>query len=202
MMIVHKITGGVFALLLASVLLNACGDGGKAALEKARQDSIRIADSIARLEAEAKRVQDSINALPKTIAQTALLKPNLGKFVAALQRAEIAAMLEVEGSTSYTVFAPTDSALTVAKIDELMQPANKARLQRLLKLHIVENMLPAANLKDGMKLKTMAGYDIAVSVKNGKIMIDGNEVVQADIQASNGVIHVLKGALKPKMLLQ
>lgn len=201
-MILHKFFGGVSILLITSALLGACGDGGKAAIEKARQDSTRIADSIARLEAEAKRVQDSINALPKTIAQTAQLNSELGKLVAALQTAELAGMLEVEGSTSYTVFAPTDSALTVAKIDELMQPANKARLQNLLKLHIVESNMIAANLKDGQKLKAMAGYDIVVSVKNGKVMVDGAEVIQSDIQASNGVIHIINGTMKPKMVLQ
>jgi uncharacterized surface protein with fasciclin (FAS1) repeats len=201
-MMLHKFFGGISALLIASALLGACGDGGKAAHEKARQDSARIADSIARLEAEAKRVQDSINALPKTIAQTAQLRSELNKLVAALQMAELAGMLEVESSTNYTVFAPTDSALTVAKIDELMQPANKARLQNLLKLHIVENALPLANLKDGQKLKTMAGYDIVVSAKNGKVMIDGATIVQPDIKASNGFIHIINGTLKPKMVLQ
>lgn len=201
-MILHKFFGGISALLIASALLGACGDGGKAAYEKARQDSARIADSIARLEAEAKRVQDSINALPKTIAQTAQLRSELNKLVAALQMAELAGMLEVESSTNYTVFAPTDSALTVAKIDELMQPANKARLQNLLKLHIVENTLPLADLKDGQKMKTMAGYDIVVSAKNGKVMIDGATIVQPDIKASNGFIHIINSTLKPKMVLQ
>jgi uncharacterized surface protein with fasciclin (FAS1) repeats len=201
-MITHKIFGGASALLIASVLLGACGDGGKAALEKNRQDSTRIADSIAHLEAEAKRVQDSINALPKTLAQTAQLNANLSKLVAALQTSELASMLEVEGSVSYTVFAPTDSALTVAKIDELMQPANKVRLQNLLKLHIIEGSINTASLKDGKKLKTMAGYDVAISVKNGKVMVDGAEVIQSDIQASNGVIHIINRALKPKMILQ
>ncbi|MCS7018840.1 MAG: fasciclin domain-containing protein [Cytophagales bacterium] len=198
-----RIISGVWAILLiASLLLGACGDGGKSAAEKARQDSIRIADSIARLEAEAKRVQDSINALPKSIAQTLQLQPNLSKLVAALQTAGLTATLEAENNTNYTVFAPTDSALNVAKIDELMKPANKARLERILKLHVVENLLPAANLKNGMKLRTLAGYDIAIKVKNNKIFVDGREVIQADIKASNGVIHVIKEALKPKMVLQ
>lgn len=201
-MILYKLVGGVSALLIASALLGACGDGGKAALEKTRQDSTRIADSIARLEAEAKRVQDSINALPKTIAQTAQLNGQLSKLVAALQTSELAGMLEVESTTSYTVFAPTDSVLTVAKIDELMQPANKAKLQNLLKLHIIESSVNVASLKDGQKLKTMAGYDIVVSVKNGKMIIDGAEVIQPDIQASNGVIHIINGMFKPKMPTQ
>lgn len=202
MKMLRILTGTCVLLFAASILISACGDGGKSAAEKARQDSIRIADSIARLEAEAKRIQDSINALPKSIAQTAQIQPNLGKFVAALQAGELAGVLEAESGTNYTVFAPTDSALNLAKIDELMKPANKARLQRILKLHIVENLLMSSNLKNGMKLRTVAGYDIAVSVKNNKIFIDGNEVIQPDIKASNGVIHIIKGALKPKMVLQ
>lgn len=184
-----------------SGLLSACGDGGKAAREKARQDSIRIADSIARLEAEAKRIQDSLNALPKPIAQTALQNPRLSKLVAALQTAELASTLEAE-EKNYTVFAPTDSAIQAAGIDQLINAANKERLQKILKVHIVENNLPAANLKDGMKLRTIAGYEIAVSAKRGKIFIDGKEIIQPDIKASNGVIHVINGVMKPKMRLQ
>jgi uncharacterized surface protein with fasciclin (FAS1) repeats len=201
-MMLNKFVGGISALLIAAAILGACGDSRKAAQEKARQDSTRIADSIARLEAEAKRVQDSINALPKTIAQTVQLNAQLSKLVTALQTAELAGMLEVESGATYTVFAPTDSALTVAKIDELMQPANKAKLQNLLKLHVVESAINAANLKNGQKLRTIAGYDIVVSIKNGKVMIDGVEVVQPDIQASNGVIHIINGTLKPKMVLK
>jgi len=74
---------GLFALF--AIIVTSCGDGGKAAKEKATQDSIRVADSLTAVQ----RVADSLAALPKTIAETAINTPSLSTLVAALSAGEL-----------------------------------------------------------------------------------------------------------------
>jgi uncharacterized surface protein with fasciclin (FAS1) repeats len=80
----------------------------------------------------------------------------------------------------------------------LLKPEKKADLTAILTYHVVAGNLKAADLKDGMMLKTVNGKDLKVTIKDAKVMIDGANVTAADLAGSNGVIHVMDGVLIPK----
>ena len=107
----------------------------------------------------------------------------------------------LKGPGPFTVFAPTDEAfakLPPGTVENLLKPENKAQLQKILKYHVVAGNVTAA---DAMKLhsaKTVEGQAIAIKTANGVVMVNGAKVVKADIETSNGVIHVIDTVLMPK----
>jgi uncharacterized surface protein with fasciclin (FAS1) repeats len=107
----------------------------------------------------------------------------------------------LQGSGPFTVFAPTDAAFADIQkdVDNLLKPENKAKLAKVLTYHVVSGKAMAADLKDGQELTTVQGSKLIVSIKNGKVMINGANVISADIPASNGVIHVIDKVVLPKM---
>ncbi|NOS56132.1 MAG: fasciclin domain-containing protein [Cyclobacteriaceae bacterium] len=177
-------------------IVTSCGDGGKAAKEKATQDSIRIADSTARV----KFVADSIAALPKSIAETAVNTPNLSTLVAALTAGELVEVFK--GTEAYTVFAPTNDAFAAVQstVDMLLKAENKSKLQNVLKYHVVAGTVKAADLKDGQELTTLQGEKIKVSLKDGKVYVGGAEVTNPDVAVNNGVVHMTNKVLVPKKM--
>ncbi len=107
----------------------------------------------------------------------------------------------LQGNGPFTVFAPTDAAFAAIQsdVDNLMKPENKAKLSNILTYHVVAGKIMAADLADGQELNSLQGTKLKVSVKNGKVMINGANVVSVDIPASNGVIHVIDKVVMPKM---
>lgn len=192
-----KLTSFLIAGAFASVSLISCGDGGKAAKEAARLDSIRVADSIAMVE---KQIADSIAALPKSIAETAINTPNLSTLVAALSAGELVDVFK--GTDAFTVFAPTNDAFAAIQstVDGLLKPESKSKLQSVLKYHVVAGTIKAADLTDGQELTTLQGEKLKVSLKDGKVLIGGAEVVNADVAVNNGVVHIVNKVLIPKKL--
>jgi len=132
------------------------------------------------------------------IATVASATPDLTTLVAALKAGDLVTTLQ--GTGPYTVFAPTNAAFASIQptVDSLLKPANKGKLQSVLKYHVVPGTYMAADLKDGQMLKTAEGESLKVSVKNGVVKINGATVVKADVSASNGVVHVIDGVLVPK----
>ena len=185
---------GLFALF--AIIITSWGDGGKAAKEKATQDSIRVADSLTAVQ----RVADSIAALPKTIAETAVNTPGLSTLVAALSAGELVEVFK--GTDAFTVFAPTNDAFAAIQstVDMLLKPENKSKLQNVLKYHVVAGTFKAADLSDGQELTTLQGEKLKVAIKDGKVTIGGAEVVAADVAVSNGVVHVINKVVVPKKM--
>jgi transforming growth factor-beta-induced protein len=118
---------------------------------------------------------------------------------AAISAAGLNATLEGDGP--FTVFAPTDSAFAAIQkdVDKLLKPENKAQLAKVLTCHVVSGKLVASDLKDGQELTTVEGQKLKVSIKNGVVMVGNAHVIAADVDASNGVIHVIDKVLMPKM---
>jgi uncharacterized surface protein with fasciclin (FAS1) repeats len=188
----------VSAFAAFAIIVSTCGN--QAAKEKARLDSIRVADSIATVQATAKRIADSIAALPKPIATLAAATPILSTLTAALQAAELAEALN--GTDAFTVFAPANDAFAAIQstVDNLLKPENKSKLQNVLKYHVVAGTVKAADLKNGDNLVTLQGEKLRVSVKDGKVTVGGSEVTQADVAASNGVVHIVNKVLVPRKM--
>lgn len=118
---------------------------------------------------------------------------------AALKAADLIDTLK--GPGPFTVFAPTDEAfakLPAGALDDLLKPENKAKLQTLLRYHVVSGKVMAADVVKLKSAKTVEGQNVAVKSMNGTVMINGATVTKTDIAASNGVIHVIDTVLMPK----
>ncbi|MEG4043802.1 fasciclin domain-containing protein [Microcoleus sp. Pol17_C1] len=105
----------------------------------------------------------------------------------------------LQGKGPFTVFAPTDAAfaaLPKATVDDLLKPANKAKLTKILTYHVVPGSVLSTSLKSG-DVKSVEGSSLNVAVSAGKVTVSGANVVKADIKASNGVIHVIDKVLMP-----
>lgn len=192
----NKSIFAVVAFAVVALVAASCGDGGKAAKEKARLDSIRVSDSLAQV----KRVADSIAALPKSIAETAMNTPNLSTLVAALTAGELVDVMK--GTDALTVFAPTNDAFAAvqATVDMLLKTENKSKLQNVLKYHVVAGTLKAADLKDGQEVVTLQGEKLKVQLKDGKVLVGGAEVTNPDVAVNNGVVHMVNKVLVPKKM--
>ena len=135
----------------------------------------------------------------KDIVDTAVAAGSFKTLAAALTAAGLVDTLK--GPGPFTVFAPTDEAfakLPAGTVEDLLKPENKAKLQRILKYHVVAGKVPAAAVTKMKSAKAVSGDTLAIAAKNGTVMVDNARVVKADIPASNGVIHVIDTVILPK----
>jgi uncharacterized surface protein with fasciclin (FAS1) repeats len=140
----------------------------------------------------------------KNIVENAVNSKDHTTLVAAVKAAGLVDTLSSKGP--FTVFAPTNAAfgkLPAGTVDTLVKPESKATLTKILTYHVVPGKLNAADLKDGQKLKTVEGEELTVKASDGKVMIvdakgGSSTVTIADVNQSNGVIHVIDTVLMPK----
>ena len=105
----------------------------------------------------------------------------------------------LQGKGPFTVFAPTDAAfaaLPKGTVENLLKPANKAKLTKILTYHVVPGSVVSTSLKSG-DVKSVEGSSLKVAVSGGKVTVGGANVVKADMKASNGVIHEIDKVLMP-----
>lgn len=124
----------------------------------------------------------------------------LSTLVAAVQAGELVDVLKSDGP--FTVFAPTNEAfakLPAGTVENLLKPENKAQLQAVLTFHVVPGKVYAKDLSDGMTAKTAQGSDVTFKVYDGKVKVNGAKVTTADIEAKNGVVHVIDTVILPGM---
>ncbi|NEO91062.1 MAG: fasciclin domain-containing protein [Moorea sp. SIO3G5] len=118
--------------------------------------------------------------------------------VKAIEAAGLTETLAGEGP--YTVFAPTNdafAALPANTLDSLLQPENKDVLVKLLKYHVVSGVVPSSEIQSG-EIITMAGKAVTVHVgEDGNVNVNNAQVTQADIEATNGIIHVVDHVILP-----
>lgn len=133
----------------------------------------------------------------KDIVDTAVGAGSFETLVAAVQAAELVDTLKGEGP--FTVFAPTDeafAALPEGTVENLLKPENKDQLVAILTYHVVPGKVMSGDLSDDMTAATVQGGDITIDLDSG-VMINDANVVQADIEAENGVIHVIDKVILP-----
>ncbi len=129
--------------------------------------------------------------------------PALSTLVAAVKAASLVETLQ--GTGPYTVFAPTNAAfeaLPTGTLDTLLKPENVEQLKSILTYHVVSGEVLASDLSDGQEITTVQGGKLTVSIMGDMAyLVDakGNKVIveQADVNASNGVVHVIGGVLLP-----
>jgi|GEM_PF-2176112 len=186
------------ALIAFGALLSSCGDGGRAAREKATADSLEAArqDSIATARSEI--YEDSIRRAeeanaPRTVVRVA---GENNKTVAELiKTAGLEATLN-DTTQKFTLFAPTDAAFAAMQstVDDLKKPENREKLQKLLMHHVIAGQFKAAALKNG-DITAAGGNKLKIKIDNKKPTVDGANVVTPDVQATNGVVHVVDKVL-------
>lgn len=135
-----------------------------------------------------------------TIVDLAVANKDLSTLVTAVTAADLAETLSGKGP--FTVFAPSNTAfgkVPKATLDGLLKPTAKADLTKVLTYHVVAGEYMAKDLKNGQKLKTVQGEELMVTVAGSKVTVGGATVVTADVDASNGVVHVIDTVLMPKM---
>ena len=134
--------------------------------------------------------------MPKDIVDTAIAAGSFNTLVAAVQAAGLEDALRGDGPL--TVFAPTDeafAALPTGTVESLR--ADPEALSQILLYHVVAGKVMAADVSDGLHADTLEGDPVAFSIVDGKPMINGANIVATDIEASNGVIHVIDAVLIP-----
>lgn len=132
-----------------------------------------------------------------TIVDIASASGSFQTLVAALTEAELAEVLSGEGP--FTVFAPTDAAfeaLPDGTVDELLKPENRDRLVEILTYHVVPGSYPASSLAAG-QVETASGDAVTIRTNEGQVMVNDATVIQPDIAATNGVIHVIDRVMLP-----
>ncbi len=140
----------------------------------------------------------TVTAAKVDIVDTAVSAGAFNTLVAAVKAADLVETLKSEGP--FTVFAPTDEAfakLPAGTVENLLKPENKQQLIAVLTYHLVPGKVMSADLA-GKKLEaaTVQGTTVAIDATNG-VRVDNATVVQADIETSNGVIHVIDQVILP-----
>jgi uncharacterized surface protein with fasciclin (FAS1) repeats len=133
----------------------------------------------------------------KTIAQIVASKPEFSTLRKALETAGLFETLN--GGTEFTVFAPTNAAFSKLKkevVDELF--AKPEKLKSILLYHVVPNKYLAKDVAQLKAAQTVEGEDVKFVVYNGSVKVNSANVSQADVDAKNGVIHVIDAVLVPQ----
>ncbi|NJN57219.1 MAG: fasciclin domain-containing protein [Leptolyngbyaceae cyanobacterium SL_5_9] len=135
-----------------------------------------------------------------TIVEVAVSNGSFETLVAALTAAELDQVLQGEGP--FTVFAPTDeafAALPEGTVEDLLLPENRELLIQILSYHVVPGEFTSSQLTSG-EVQTAANEPVMVEVGTDGVMVNEATVVQPDVMASNGVIHVIDQVILPPSL--
>ena len=137
------------------------------------------------------------HGMKKDIVDTAVAAGDFSTLVTAVKAAGLVETLKGEGP--FTVFAPTDGAFAKVPTDTLNALlADKAALANVLTYHVVAGNVMAADVVKLTSAVTVQGQAVSIEMKDGKVYVDGSQVVATDIKASNGVIHVIDAVILPK----
>jgi len=132
------------------------------------------------------------------IVDTAISAGTFNTLAAALEAGGLIDTLKADGP--YTVFAPTDEAfakLPAGTIEMLLLPENKDQLVKILTYHVVPGKVTAAEVITMTSAPTANGSDVAISIVDESVFINDSRVVATDIEASNGIIHVVDNVILP-----
>jgi uncharacterized surface protein with fasciclin (FAS1) repeats len=132
------------------------------------------------------------------IVDTAVAAGSFKTLAAALGAADLAGALKGDGP--FTVFAPTDEAfskLPEGTVETLLKPENKAKLQAILKYHVVASQVPASTVVTLSGATTLNGQRVDITTNESGVKLDGANVVTTDIACDNGLIHVIDSVLLP-----
>lgn len=140
----------------------------------------------------------NLKAQDSDIIDLAVATDDLSTLVTAVKAAGLVETLQGDGP--FTVFAPTNAAfeaLPEGVLEMLLKPENKDQLTAVLTYHVVPAEVMSGDLEDGMKAGTVEGSEATISINYGDVMVDNANVVMADVDASNGVVHIIDAVILP-----
>ena len=143
-------------------------------------------------------VEEEKEEKPKNIVETASSNDDFETLVTAVVAAGLDGTLSDE-SAEFTVFAPTDDAfgdLDTVFLNNLVEN-DTANLTSILTYHVVSGIVMSTDLSDGMTVETVEGSTINITIQDGKVFINDAQVILADIECSNGIIHVIDTVILP-----
>lgn len=172
--------------LVGALALSACGDDSNDATttDTGTSDTGMSDDGM------------SGEEMPGDIVTVASTTEGFSTLVAAVQAAGLVETLQGDGP--FTVFAPTDdafAALPEGLLDTLLLPENQETLVRILTYHVVAGEVTSSDITPG-EVETVEGSSVTIDTSNG-VTVDGANVTVADVDASNGVIHVIDAVILP-----
>lgn len=133
------------------------------------------------------------------IVDTAVAAGTFKTLAAALTAGDLVGALK--GTGPFTVLAPTDAAfakLPAGTVESLVKPENKAKLVEILSYHVIAGKFDSGAVSKLTSAPTLGGKPLSISVNGGKVKVGGNATVTAaDVEASNGIIHVIDEVLIP-----
>jgi uncharacterized surface protein with fasciclin (FAS1) repeats len=182
----------VLALLIASAMsVYSCGtkeaQGDPNAEATVTEEAIDTHDQSG--------VEDNVSQ--KDVVKVAVSSKDHTTLVAAVKAADLVNALSNAGP--FTVFAPTNDAfskLPAGTVDNLLKPENKDALQNILQYHVPLSAIKTESFKDGQSLGMVNGDNAKITVKDGKVQINGANII-ASVPASNGIVHVLDAVILP-----
>lgn len=190
--------------LLAGIAVAALALSGCAAATEEPVDEVEEVEEVEVEETETtddtmmEEEEPAVEEGPGTIVDVAVDNGSFTTLVAAVQAADLVDTLSGDGP--FTVFAPTDeafAALPEGLLDALLLPENVEVLTQILTYHVVSGAVFAADVATG-DVATVEGSTIALEVVDGGVTVNGANVVTADVEASNGVIHVIDQVIVPE----
>ncbi|MHA7131915.1 fasciclin domain-containing protein [Algoriphagus namhaensis] len=143
---------------------------------------------------------ENVHEIEADIVDLAISQDFLSTLVAAVKAGDLVDVLKGDGP--FTVFAPTNDAfakLPAGTVENLLKPENKDKLVAVLTYHVVPGKVMSGDLSNGMKATTVQGSDVTITLKDGKAMVNDATVTAADIEADNGVVHVIDTVILPPM---
>jgi uncharacterized surface protein with fasciclin (FAS1) repeats len=144
----------------------------------------------------------AVGAIPTHAADIVETAADAGAFNTLVAAVEAAGLVEtLKGQGPFTVFAPTDEAfarLPAGTVDSLLQPENKDQLIALLTYHVLPGKVMSGDLAGReVEAATVQGSPVSIDATAGAVKVDEATVTQADIEADNGVIHVIDTVITP-----
>jgi len=140
------------------------------------------------------------HAMQADIVDTAVNAGSFNTLVAAVQAAGLEDTLRGDGP--FTVFAPTDeafAALPEGTVESLLMPENRDQLVAILTYHVVAGEYMSGDLAgQALSVETVQGDTVDIDATGDNVMVDGATVIMADVDASNGVIHVINEVIMPE----
>jgi uncharacterized surface protein with fasciclin (FAS1) repeats len=177
-------------IIASAIVLGACNNN------KTADNNGAQATTEAPVSGGQENVKDDVST--PDVVKVAVGSKDHTTLVAALKQAELVTSLANAGP--FTVFAPVNAAfdkLPAGTVDGLMKDDKKADLQNILQYHVTTSALDVSFLTDGMSLGMVNGDNVTISVKDGKVMLNGSATIVASVRASNGWVHVIDGVLLP-----
>jgi len=183
-------TSRFLSAVTLTLLLGACARQEPAPAAAARSETAPAAIAGQSAVADAESQKDIVKVAVGSAAHSTL--------VTAVKAAELVDVLANTGP--FTVFAPTNDAfkkLPAGTVENLLKPANKETLRDILQYHVAVAVYRPDMLKDGMTLNMANGDNVKITVKDGKITLNGVATVVGTVPAANGIVHVVDGVLTP-----